>query len=477
LALERTFSPCRVLLLIVFFAFILRFFVAVNTEVIAVDSVEYIRLAKAFSSGDYMGALDVRRPPLYPALIGLASFVVPDFEFAGRLVSLVFGALTAVLVYFLGRRVFDEKTGLVAAAFVAAHPYMLRYSGDVLTEALYYFLVAIVALLGLKAVIEKSPLIMFLAGIAGAFAYLTKPAGLVALIAITLFAAFERPGKINSEWHQRLILLFSLWAVFIIMALPYLVFIYHKTGAVSLTGKISAHAVLSLAGGGFIEEGNAGMFARHFPEAWSYPFFALFLLYLFKRLKEGFKREEKFVLFLAGFYWLVCLLILPRRRYLVHMMPVALALPAQGAIYFNEWLKGIFKVRGGAIAAVSAVILIVAEILTGMASLGKQRVAEKAAGLYIKESMGAGISILSRKPITAFYAEGRFVPLPRDAKFTLKELFEYGKENSVAYLVDYRAGVRETVTDFNDNALSEVKSFGDRDGKEFVIYRLGPGAT
>lgn len=470
--MERTFSPCRVLLLIVFFAFILRFFVAVNTEVIAVDSVEYIRLAKAFSSGDYMGALDAKRPPLYPALIGLASFIMSDFESAGRLVSLVFGTLAIPLVYFLGRRVFDEKTGLVAAAFAAAHPYMLRYSGDVLTEALYYFLVASVALLGLKAVIEKSPLIMFLAGIAGAFAYLTKPAGLVVLIAMTLFVAFERPGRIHSGWRQRLILLFSLWAVFIIMALPYLVFIYRETGAASLTGKISSADFLSLAGGGFIEEGNAGMFARHFPEAWSYPFFALFLLYLFKRLKQGFKREEKFVLFLAGFYWLVCLLILPRRRYLVHMMPVALALPAQGAIYFNEWLKGIFKVRGRVIAIASAVILMVAEILTGMASLGKQRVAEKAAGLYIKKSVGTGISILSGKPITAFYADGKHVLMPRDAKFTLKELFEYGKENSAAYFADYRAGVQETVVDFKDGALSEVKSFSDRDGKEFVIYRL-----
>ena len=67
---------------------------------------------------------------------------MPDLEFAGRLVSLVFGTLTAVLVLLLGRRVFDEETGLVAAAFAAMHPYMLRYSGDVLAEALYYFLVA-----------------------------------------------------------------------------------------------------------------------------------------------------------------------------------------------------------------------------------------------------------------------------------------------------------------------------------------------
>ena len=55
-----------------------RFFVAVNTEVIAVDGVEvYPRLAKAFASGDYMGALDAKRPPLYPALVGLASLSCP----------------------------------------------------------------------------------------------------------------------------------------------------------------------------------------------------------------------------------------------------------------------------------------------------------------------------------------------------------------------------------------------------------------
>ncbi|MFZ3072809.1 MAG: glycosyltransferase family 39 protein [Thermodesulfobacteriota bacterium] len=470
--MERTFSPCRILFLIVFFAFIVRLFVAVNTEVVSADSVEYIRLAKAFASGDYMGALDVRRPPLYPVLIGLASFVAPDFELAGRLVSLVFGVLTVAMVYLLSRRVFNEKTALIASAFAAVHPYMLRYSGDVLTETLYYFLVASVAFLGLKAVIEKSLLFMFLAGIAGAFAYMTKPAGLIALMAITLFAAFERPGRIIAERRQRLILLFSLWAIFIIMALPYLIFIYRATGAVEITGKLSSTDFLSLAFGGFMEEGNALMFVRHFPEAWSYPFFALFLLYIFKRRKAGFEREEKFLLFLAAFYWLVCLLVLPRRRYLVHMMPLVLVFSAQGAIYFIEWLKAIFKERLRSVVTALAVVLAAAEILIGTASLTHQRVAEKAAGLYIKESIGPGIAILSRKPIVVFYAEGKHVPMPRDKLFTLKEFFDYGRENSVAYLADYRTGVRDSIVDFKDDAFEEVKSFNDGDGKEFVIYRL-----
>lgn len=54
-------------------------------------------------------------------------FVDPSAVYlAGRLLSVVCGALTIVAVYHLGRRVFDRAVGLSAAAFVAVAPYAVR---------------------------------------------------------------------------------------------------------------------------------------------------------------------------------------------------------------------------------------------------------------------------------------------------------------------------------------------------------------
>ena len=109
------------------------------------DGAEYIRHAKLILSGDWTGG---KAPPLYPALIAFAHLAVPDAERAGILISIIFGALLVLPVFYLGKEIFGERVGILSGVIVAVHPFLNSYSGSVLTESTYYFLVAMIVLMG-----------------------------------------------------------------------------------------------------------------------------------------------------------------------------------------------------------------------------------------------------------------------------------------------------------------------------------------
>lgn len=57
---------------------------------------------------------------------------------AARLIqALLIGLLQPLLTYLLGRRIFDERVGLVAAALTAGYVYFIYYAGVLMTESFY----------------------------------------------------------------------------------------------------------------------------------------------------------------------------------------------------------------------------------------------------------------------------------------------------------------------------------------------------
>lgn len=81
------------------------------------------------------------RPPLYPALLaGLYRLGGSQAHTLARLVQAFLGTLTVGLVWQLGRRLYDEPAGLVAAAICAVYPSLVAATGLLLTETLFTFL-------------------------------------------------------------------------------------------------------------------------------------------------------------------------------------------------------------------------------------------------------------------------------------------------------------------------------------------------
>jgi hypothetical protein len=161
-------------------AFLPRLIMAMNTPVIAVDGVGYIEAARG---GDEAAAL--ARLPCYPLVIRFLDILVGDPVVAGKIVSVVMGTVFALFMGLLARRVLPAGCAWIAFLLAAFQPYLIRYSGDVLTEPLYLALMAFLYLMALSSL--DKPAYGLAAGGAAALMCLTRPEAI-------LFVAMVLPG-------------------------------------------------------------------------------------------------------------------------------------------------------------------------------------------------------------------------------------------------------------------------------------------
>jgi mannosyltransferase len=86
-------------------------------------------------------------PPLYYAFLHVWVLIFGDSEFAVRLPSAIFGSVNILLIYVVGKMLFNRKTGLMAAFILAISVFHIRFSQEtrvysmstLLTLVSYYF--------------------------------------------------------------------------------------------------------------------------------------------------------------------------------------------------------------------------------------------------------------------------------------------------------------------------------------------------
>ena len=461
------------LLAVTALGFLLRLYVVLNAVTIPTDGAGYLHYAEFFASYDFSSGLNSVFPPLYPVMVALFSKIIPDFETAGRTVSLIFGTLVIPVVFCLGRSVYDERVGLVAAFFVAIHPYLVRYSGDTLTEGTYYFIAAVVTLFGLKAVLQRSYGAIFLAGFFSALAYLTRPEGAAFMGLISVWLVLYKISRIRTDYLTRLGLLASGWSVFLVMAVPYMVFVSRDKGSFAVSGKMSLGSLAVQTKGVFFEFGKFLTFAGNIVEAFTIPFFILCVYGLYKVRGGGLRMEERYILTIVGFFAILYLIVLPQRRYLVELMPIALVFSAAGFDYVNKWIKSNMHGRARP-AAVALIVLIMAiQVPRCIVSLHAGHLPERLAGEWLKEHKGSGATLMSWKRIVSFYAGADFSKLP--SGLPLREVVEYGNSRGVRYLAGYKYRLMEKIPDFESEErllLEEAASFKGSKDKVFHVYVL-----
>jgi 4-amino-4-deoxy-L-arabinose transferase-like glycosyltransferase len=120
------------------------------------------------------------KPPLYPTLLALPSWLGLDTYAAHKVVSCLFGAAAVVLIGMLGRRVGGVRIGLLAAAIAAVYPALWMLDASLRSESLYLPLIALVLLL----TYERR---FVWAGVALGLAALTRSEALL-LVPLLLFA-------------------------------------------------------------------------------------------------------------------------------------------------------------------------------------------------------------------------------------------------------------------------------------------------
>ena len=143
-------SPAWVAVFIVAAAFLVR--ILFNVYIVGMqepglelfpDGKDYdaLGLSLAGGSGFAMhGVPNTSRPPGYPFFLAALYMIFGHSYAAVKIAQSLLGALTCLVIFLIGERLFSRRVGVIAATLAAVYPFLVLYTGFLLSETLFVFL-------------------------------------------------------------------------------------------------------------------------------------------------------------------------------------------------------------------------------------------------------------------------------------------------------------------------------------------------
>jgi 4-amino-4-deoxy-L-arabinose transferase-like glycosyltransferase len=154
-----------------------------------IDALDYHLMAQGLLNGTWPGDQPFFWAPFYPMFLGGLYALVGQSCLVLKLVQAVIGALTCVLVYRVGMRVFRVSgVALIAAAFTAINGTLIYFDGQLLSASLDVFLQLLVVELLLVARERSRMALWWAAGIVIGISAINRGAILLLLPLIGLWA-------------------------------------------------------------------------------------------------------------------------------------------------------------------------------------------------------------------------------------------------------------------------------------------------
>ena len=519
----------------------LRLWVSHHLYVVSNDSAGvYLYQAQEILHGNWHDGLSTVFPPGYAVLVSLVALLHLSLEEAGKLVSVLCGGLLVIPVFLLGRRVYGVREAWVATVLTTIDPTLIGASRDAVSEAPFTLVLILTALAGERLIQAGSVAWALVTGALFGLGYLIRPEAigfLSVLVAVTVTArACRSEGSgLARKTRGQLPWLGCVVAGFLLVALPYLVFLRVQTGGWGLTGKtmlnLLAHDVTesgervdyeraryALAPDGhhlqietdaqqnallFVWQSRARQIKKYFRNASAALLKSLpqvinpiFWLLSLAALSWGRRPSNRYRTDLyLGSYFVFPLVFYPffwiEPRYFVPLVPIAIIWASHGLTLIDEMMAAPGTTsarrstgpRGFLIPAMILIISMAAWPVFGMLR-GKPSdypLEHKEAGQYLRDHGRRHARIMSRKAFTAFYAGGVPVALPFGS---LEEVLAYADWMKVDYLVvdeRYTATLRPDLRALLDEAkhpkgLTEIYSMNAGSGRRLVIFDLHPPA-
>jgi hypothetical protein len=181
------------LLVLVLVCGALRTWQLTHTEVAARDSIGYIRTAWQFREAPWTNVINgAEQHPGYALALLAVSYPVRWFvhatdavtmQLSAQLCSALAGILLVVPTYYLGRALFNRSVGFGAALLFQFLPTSSRILADGLSEGTFLLCAAAGLLFATLALRRDSNVLFGLTGLAGGLAYLTRPEGVLVVLA------------------------------------------------------------------------------------------------------------------------------------------------------------------------------------------------------------------------------------------------------------------------------------------------------
>jgi 4-amino-4-deoxy-L-arabinose transferase-like glycosyltransferase len=209
-----------------------------RTGAIESEGAEYARIAENLRNGvGYVGLAtpgpQINFPPLFPLLIAGTSFVTHNYEWAGRLVSLILGALLPLPVFGITSRLFNRRVGFIAAILALLHPLLIHLSFTVFSEGPYATMLLSAVYVVVRVLNQPSTKLWLMVGGAFGLTYLLRAEASGVFAIAVLFALTATQGGAAVKYKRA----FAAILVFFALALPEVIFIYESTGKVRLEEK------------------------------------------------------------------------------------------------------------------------------------------------------------------------------------------------------------------------------------------------
>jgi hypothetical protein len=475
-----------------------------NMHVISLDGLsQHIPMAKMFAAGSFRDALNYSgQQPLYPFLVSVVFRGVGDVELAARLVSSLFGILLIFPSYLLVKEISDKRVAFLSVLFLAVHPYVRRFSADVLKESTYLFFFATSIWLTVRALRREHVYLFFLVPIFSGLAYLVRPDGLEPLFAIFFYVIFAKKFSVSGR-RGKMILLLLLSAG--ILLLPYLVYLRGVTGewTLSKTKNITGLLSLNLSRNGTLLISQVlysiKEIVREIHIHFSAILLALMIVGFVKKVSTRFSAGDGLLLSLWVTHCAVLFLMWLNLtdwsadratwrppfsgRHVLPLLIISLYWIGEGFGTIHHWLFGraasFSWFRHMEPAKRSAVILVILVALPLAFMLPKtlkpQRVdklPEKWAGIWIKGQSGPGTPIFSTLPRVPYYADGIW-EIVDPAKDRLDGIVaEMAKKNAAFFVIDGEEVDRFTeLADPAQKNFTEVMRYEKKGMDTVIIYR------
>jgi 4-amino-4-deoxy-L-arabinose transferase-like glycosyltransferase len=484
----------KLIILFLGIAFGLRLYAVLMAKGIAIDSAVYGFMARDFLKGNFIKGLSPTLHPLYPALISLITPDAAHVEIAGRFISLFWGTFTLIPLYYLVKGAIGQKEAIFTALFYTFHPYLVTYSGMLLTEATYWGLLVLSVYFFWTGLKEEKVWRIALSGSFLGLAYLTRPEGIGYILVYLGWIVAD--GVLKKKWFKKLVLMGVLIPSAFVFVVPYVIYIHQETGQWLISKKFTEiQSQLLQRGVGEADslkvieqvkpEKNDSKImmiiknmVKYLPPVSYYYVMAYhfslwpFLIFGLIRVRQKVIPYELFIASLVLFHLLSLSTFNPSTlRFSVPVVSLSLLWAATGVFEIKRRLERFSVLNPEKGIAWLIIIALLIQLPQSFTPERVHRAYQKAIGHWLKKNTPDQAIIMSNSPIETFYAEREFILLPQGIQAAGKpgtsyeEIIRYARQRAVRFIL-----VDQDTPGVNPDFIPSIKG---SDLKEFYRYQVG----
>ena len=457
-------------------AVVVRLYLVFFSNVITPDGILYIKITKLIESGDWKkasefsfgGKSDIH---LYLFLLSFFHKVIPDWELAGRMVSVLMGSLAVIPFFLLIKGIFDIRIAAISSLFYIISPRLADYSSDVLREPTFWFFSITALWLAWGGISRRSLPYLILSSFFTGLSIFTRIEGFSILAVIFLWIIWHY-WKRDSDYRRLLLSLLVFIIALPVLFSPFFILLRIKLGEWNFSYALTKISLLMMSGSKetleltpnniqglppvipvFLELAKSHRYIIFLSDvllklfkSLNVVFACLAIIGILGRRRIAYNRSEILIAIWFGVFFLTAFLYLSKIYYLSgrHGLLMGIPMLIWAGIGFLEledrvssWLKRIrpahFLTKNTTAVLILLILIVVLPKTLSPGSCEKRELKE--AGLYLKAKGYSGVVFAGEPRLyrIAFYADSEFDSLPFAQ--TIDELVGFMKKGNARFLI------------------------------------------